>query len=274
MNINDTRTCNLLNLQLVAKYYEVDVAVFERYYDELLADKRFLEGLNERMRTVRTQYAFAKGIFQKGEVNSNDWFAFQRVLLYILIRHLRPERCLETGVIYEGNTAFILNALSKNGNGELVSIDLPDSKIRAAAPNTRHPFVGETEYYTEALTPGFIIPPYLHHQWRFIEGNRNQIIPTIPGPIGFAMHDSDHSLAFLRKELSLSQAKLEQRGTIVVDDIDWSNGFYEFCVVNRYYPLCLTDNGKEGLKVRTGLIRVNHPHASIPEVTGAAAERV
>lgn len=268
MNINDTRTCNILNLQLVAKYYEVDASVLGGYYDELLEDKKFLDALNERIRTVREQYAFEKGIFQRGEVGSIDWFAFQRLLLYILVRHLRPIRCLETGVYYGGNTAFILNALLKNGSGELISIDLPDSKIKAASPETRHPFVGDTESYTEALRPGFIIPRYLHQQWRFIEGDSIEAIPSIQGPIGLAMHDSDHSIQFLRRELALSQAKLEEGGTIVVDDIDWSNGFFEFCVVNRYYSLCLTDNGKDGLKVRTGLIRVNHPYARIREVTG------
>ena len=59
------------------------------------------------------------------------------------------------------------------------------------------------------------------------------------------------------KELAVADEKMPPGSTFFVDDIGWSNGFFEFCVRNRYYPLFLTDNGKDGLKVRLGVIQTD-----------------
>jgi predicted O-methyltransferase YrrM len=56
-------------------------------------------------------------------IDSIDWFAFERILIYVLIRFLKPNRVLEMGVYYGGNTAFELNSLARNQGGKLVSID-------------------------------------------------------------------------------------------------------------------------------------------------------
>ena len=44
-----------------------------------------------------------------------------------------------------------------------------------------------------------------------------------------------------------------------MDDLDWSNGFYGFCVEKKIYPLIITDNGKSGLRARTGIVKLEHP---------------
>src|SRR5215468_1827986 len=124
MDISDTRKCNLWNLEQLAK---------------------FLAGVNDRLQSVRREHGFTKGIFRQERLDSVDWFAFERILLYALVRHLRPAACLETGVYYGGNSAFMLAALDRNGAGRLVSIDLPDSAIVRDGDNTshpRHPLVG------------------------------------------------------------------------------------------------------------------------------------
>ena len=113
MDIQDTRKCNLWNLEALARYLAVDVATLIGYYEELLDDERFIRELNGRMNTVRNQHGFIKGIFKREEVSSADWFAFERVLLYVLLRHLRPTLALETGVYYGGNTAFMLAAVHR-----------------------------------------------------------------------------------------------------------------------------------------------------------------
>src|SRR5262249_1828644 len=163
MDIGDTRKCNLWNLEQLARFLDVSVATLEGYYHEILDDATFLAGLNDRLTTVRRDFGFTKGLFKKELLDSADWFAFERILLYVLIRHLRPKISLETGVYYGGNTAFILAGLHRNGVGRLVSIDLPDSRIRdgqAEAPYARHPLVGDSELYVPALKPGFIVPEY------------------------------------------------------------------------------------------------------------------
>jgi hypothetical protein len=183
---------------------------------------------------------------------------------------------LETGVYYGGNSAFILNALHHNGAGTLISIDLPDSRIRqsgTASPDlARHPLVGDSELYDERLSPGFIIPDYLRSRWTFIEGNSLAIIPTLTATFDFYIHDSDHSFDFVARELDLARQRMSAAGTIVVDDINWSNAFFKFCVDNRYHPLCLTDNGKDDLNVRTGLVFLQHSDNRVEAIVGRGSE--
>ena len=45
--------------------------------------------------------------------------------LYVLVRHLRPEHIIETGVSSGFSSAHFLLALRRNGRGQLHSIDLP-----------------------------------------------------------------------------------------------------------------------------------------------------
>src|SRR5262249_37748499 len=157
---SDTRKCNLWNLEQLAKFLDQDPAVFDRYYDEIRDDRRFLAGVNDQLQSVQREHGFTKGIFRQERLDSVDWFPVERIVLYALVRHLRPAACLETGVYYGGNSAFILAALHCNGAGRLVSIDLPDSAIRrdSDSSHSRHPLVGDSEFYNAALRPGFIIP--------------------------------------------------------------------------------------------------------------------
>lgn len=274
MKIEETRQNNIYNFQAVERYYSLPEGTLQRYYQELLEDSTFLSGLNERI-TECSRDGFTKGIFGSGTVSTVDWFAFQRVLLYALIRHLKPQYCLETGVYYGGNTAFMLNALYKNGTGTLVSIDLPDSKIQQikqaqgdSLTISRHPSVGVTEFY-EGMQPGFIIPSYLKKSWHFIEGSSLDEIPKLNHTFDFYIHDSDHSFDFLNTEISLALKKMSPKGTVVVDDINWSNAFFKMCVDREFFPVCVTDNGKGNLDVRTGLVYLNHPNNGKTAITGS-----
>lgn len=268
MHIRDTRKCNLWNLEALAEFLGADADVLRGYYQELLDDERFIASLNERMRAVRRDHGFTKGIFAKPRVPSVDWFAFERVLLYVLVRHLEPRVCLETGVYYGGNTAFLLAGLARNGVGRLISIDYPDGLIREAEAFDRHPGVGDTELYDGALAPGFIIPDYLKGPWDLRIGDSHAVIPTLDETFDLYVHDSEHSFGFASKEMELAAARLSPGGVAVVDDIDWSNAFFAFCVGRRLRPLCVTDNGKGNLRMRTGIVKLDHPDNRVPEITG------
>ena len=82
------------------------------------------------------------------------------------------------------------------------------------------------------------------------------------------IHDSEHSFQFIKKEMSLIWEKLSKKATIVADDLDWSNGFFSFCVDKKIYPLIITDNGKSGLRARTGIVRLGHDLEKQKEVVG------
>ncbi|WP_439610384.1 class I SAM-dependent methyltransferase [Reyranella sp.] len=270
MDIADTRKCNVWNLKRLADFFGADQAILESYYQEILEDVSFLQEINNRLKTVRQEFGFTKGIFNRESVDSADWFAFERVLLYVLVRHFRPRAVLETGVYYGGNTAFLLAALERNGLGKLVSIDLPDSTIRTTQEGTaaRHPLVGETEFYEPKMKPGFIVPEYLKKHWEFVEGDSISTIPTRAEKFDLYLHDSDHSMDFLTAEAEAAWPKLAQDAVVVVDDIDWSNGFFALCVSKKLCPVLFTDNGKDNLRVRTGLVKLDHPRNLDPAFVG------
>jgi len=259
MKIRDTRKCNLFNLTSLARYMKVPAETLIGYYDELLGDKEFLKSINNRISEIKKKWGFNKGIFGRNSIPSIDWFAFERVLIYVLIRHLKPRVVLETGVYYGGNSAFALLALAKNENGKMVSIDYPDSEIRRdGADESRHTLVGDSELYDPTLRPGFMIPLSLYSRWELIEGDSLKVIPEIKETFDFYIHDSDHSMKFLSRELSAAWEKLSDNALILVDDVDWSNAFFAFCVKHRLFPLLMTDNGKDDLRVRTGILMRDH----------------
>jgi predicted O-methyltransferase YrrM len=267
MDILETRRCNTHCLVEVECYLSAPKGQLLAYYEELLGDQRLLHGLNASIADATENHGFRKGIFAKGAIDSIDWFAFQRTLLYVLVRHLKPKVALETGVYYGGNTAFLLAALERNGGGQLLSVDLPDARIRdevvdaeSGTPYPRHPMVGDSELYSTSLKPGFIVPDYLRGAWSFVEGDSRQAIQDIVDPIDFYLHDSDHSHDFVVTEMTLAIDRMRADGCVVVDDINWSNGFFQMCVTRRLHPLLLTDNGKANLSVRTGLLRLDHPN--------------
>lgn len=166
---------------------------------------------------------------------------------------------LETGVYYGGNSAFALLALARNKTGKIVSVDYPDSEIyREGADGSRHSLVGDSELYDPTLRPGFMVPLSLHAHWELIEGDSLKVIPGLKETFDFYIHDSDHSINFLSRELAAAWEKLSDRALILVDDIDWSNAFFAFCVKRRLIPFLMTDNGKDDLRVRTGIAMRGH----------------
>lgn len=268
MNINETRTNNIYNIKSLAAYLGVEEKIFLDYYTELLDDQEFLKGINERIVYTRETHGFRKGIFNMESIDSVDWFAFERVLIYILIRFIKPDNVLETGVYYGGNSAFALRALDKNQKGKMTSIDFPDYDIReTSSDSARHSLVGDTELYTPSLRPGFMVPLPLKERWNLIEGDSLAIIPTLDIRFDMYIHDSDHSMQFLSKEMELAWNKLSDDAIFLVDDIDWSNAFYAFVAAKRLYPVLFTDNGKDNLRVRTGVVSKKHIRNSDPAFT-------
>lgn len=265
MDIKDSRICNILSLKLIAEYYNADFRELESYYQELESDRKFLKALNQKIDIARKFYP--RGIFSRKDINSINWFGNQRITLYVLVRLLKPDVCVETGVFYGGTTAFILNAVRKNKKGKLISIDLPGNILEETSFH-RHENVGDSEIIPEGLMPGFIVPDYLKNRWEFIGEDSLKALKKIKDGFTFFSHDSEHSRVFVLKELELAKSKMPKNGTIFADDINWSNGFFEFCVKNTLYPLFLTDNGKDSLKVRLGLVRFDHPNNGKEDVTG------
>lgn len=257
MDIDQSNWANRSSIADVGDYFGLTKDELVPLYEELLADSELVDMANEQFRIGRSK-GFTRGIFGKPDVDSVDWFGFERILMYVLVRHFRPEIVWETGVYYGGNSLFILRALQKNGSGQLISAELPATAVPKEAK--RHPWVRDSEDYdTTALEPGFLVPPVLRELWDLRIGSSLDLIPTFPGPCDLYLHDSDHSMQFLQQELALVGPRMSADGVVVIDDIDWSNAFFEFVVNERLRPLLLTDNGKDELRVRTGVAWMANP---------------
>src|SRR4051794_1951743 len=96
--------------------------------------------------------------------------------IYLLVRSLKPEVVVETGVCYGASSAYILQALKDNGRGELYSIDLGNSPDEP--PND------------------YFVPRPLRDRWHLIIGDSKDELPQLLerlGRIDLFHHDSLHT---------------------------------------------------------------------------------
>jgi predicted O-methyltransferase YrrM len=130
--------------------------------------------------------------------------------IWCIVRHLRPERVVETGVGHGITTRFILEAMQLNSYGQLWSIDLPPVDPAIAAQ------------------VGVAVAGPCESRWTLLRGTSRQILPGLLrklGTIDLFVHDSLHTYHNVRFELRQAQRVLRPRGLIVVDDIDANAAF-------------------------------------------------
>ncbi len=143
----------------------------------------------------------------------NDGDAALVRAMWCLTRHLKPKRVVETGVAHGVTSRFILEALRRNGEGHLWSIDLPPLERNwreqvGAAVGDRYP-----------------------DQWTYIRGSSRRRLRELLcrlGQIDLFIHDSLHTERNVRFELDRAWAALSTGGVLVVDDVDANWGFGSF----------------------------------------------
>jgi hypothetical protein len=157
----------------------------------------------------------AKGV-RAGPSSFKGWNdgdpAFVRAI-WCTTRQLRPSQVVETGVAHGVTSRFILEALEKNGNGRLWSID-------------RAPI--EPEWQSQI---GIAVDERLKHRWTYLRGSSRARLPHLLsklGQIGLFVHDSLHSERNVSFEMDQAWAALRTGGALIVDDIDVNQGFRNF----------------------------------------------
>jgi hypothetical protein len=133
--------------------------------------------------------------------------------IWCLVRHLRPQKIVETGVAHGVSSRFILEALEKNGSGGLWSIDLPP--LQPAWQDQ----------------VGIAVEGVQRRRWSLIRGSsRQRLAPLLSRleAIDLFIHDSLHSERNVRFELDQAWAALKPGGAMVVDDIDANSAFRSF----------------------------------------------
>jgi predicted O-methyltransferase YrrM len=123
---------------------------------------------------------------------------------YALVRLLKPEIMVETGVGAGVSSWTILHAMEQNGAGKLISIDLP-------TPNT--------ELLPEV---GYLVPHELRHRWELQTGPSQSLLPKVLDElikIDIFQHDSRHSYSNQLREYQTAWPFINDGGLLVSDDI-------------------------------------------------------
>jgi Methyltransferase domain len=138
--------------------------------------------------------------------------AFARAV-WCLTLHRAPRKVVETGVARGVTTRFILEALERNRNGHLWSIDRPplDRRLQSQI--------------------GAAVPGQLRDRWTLIRGTSRRMLPGLLrriAPIDLFVHDSLHTERNLRFELTRAWQAIEHQGAVVADDVERNGAFTDY----------------------------------------------
>lgn len=179
---------------------------------EFLGNATFFEEINGKMLKKRNRQA-----------RLIEWYEF----LYMVVRFSRAEIVFETGVFDGQASAVILQALNDNGNGVLISIDLP----------AQNAIEGSTNLMTESdlppnCKPGWVVPDYLRQRHQLLIGDSKDLLPQLFEQykmVDIFLHDSLHTFQHQQFEYTIAWPHLRDEGILLSDDIFWSHAFHKFC---------------------------------------------
>ncbi len=131
--------------------------------------------------------------------------------VWCLVRHLRPANVVETGVAHGVSSRFILEALERNGTGQLWSIDPPPTDPRLAAEI------------------GIAVDGFTRQRWHLVPGSSRRVLPQLLARLGrieLFVHDSLHTRRNVRFEVGKAVRAMPAGCFVVIDDIDTNAGFH------------------------------------------------
>lgn len=178
--------------------------------------------------------------------------------VWCTVRHLLPAAVVETGVARGVTSRIVLEALERNGEGHLWSVDLP------------HPFEPGLRSQT-----GVAVPDGLRSRWSYVEGSSRRRLPRLLralGRVDVFVHDSLHTARNTRFEMEQAGRVLSPGGVMVVDDISTHQGFTDW---TRRSPgaralVCQSDDaeGLFGIVCTKPTVRPDAPARSRREAAG------
>jgi hypothetical protein len=133
--------------------------------------------------------------------------------VWAVVRHLRPERVVETGVARGVTTAVLLQAMERNGHGGLWSIDLPDLRLA---------WDGDVSA---------AVPAGLRGRWTYVRGSSRRFLPAVLADLGriqLFLHDGLHTHGNMLFEFGMAWRHLTPGGLLLSDDVDSNGAFGHF----------------------------------------------
>lgn len=192
----------------------------------MMADERFLGTLaGQRIRNIRAylqepcrtrefvlHLRSCEADFHSG-FNSADLWAKKVLVQYAVIRALKPDVVVETGVASGVSTSYLLLALAKNCRGVLHSIEL-----------------GDASYLPAGKAPGWIVPEWLKPRWHLHVGDAVSLLPAVLAElpeVDVFIHDSLHTYEHMKFELETAYRHIRPGGLLLADDALWNSAFTE-----------------------------------------------
>lgn len=154
-----------------------------------------------------------ENVFHQGMFSADLW-AKKVLIQYAVVRALRPEVVVETGVASGVSSAYLLLALGRNRKGTLHSVE-----------------VGDPSYRPTGREPGWIVPERLHSRWQLHIGDAVKVLPELfreIGEVDIFIHDSLHTYEHMKFELGLAYPYTKRGGLLLADDALWNSAFVEF----------------------------------------------
>jgi len=188
------------SLLFLSKHFDGDVAEMYREY----MDSDFRRWFHSRLRQLSADPSLLKGTTS----------LFDCETIYLLVRVLKPEVVVETGVLQGAVSAHILEAFERNHKGLLYSIDL--------SPQQHDSLI------------------HKKGRWKLIVGDSRNVLPPLLsdlGQIDLFHHDSLHEFHHMMFEFETAYQYLSpQSGVISSHDVlvppFRKNAFLRFC--NRH----------------------------------------
>jgi hypothetical protein len=150
-------------------------------------------------------------------------------IVWIVIRHRRPQHVVETGVARGVSSAFMLDALDRNDSGALWSVDLPPIRSEAR------------------VTVGSAVPDRLRGRWTYIRGASQRKLPPLLDEldvVGLFLHDGPHQRAMMTFEFHHVWPYLGKDSILVADDVDGNTAFVDFARRIDRQPLLVEEKQK------------------------------
>jgi len=147
--------------------------------------------------------------------------------LYSLVRKVKPEVAVETGVFLGCSSYIILAAMEQNGRGRLISNDI-------------------TSKLFGRFSTGFVVPQSLRHRWMFAVEDSRTFLPSMlreQGSIDLFLSDSFHAYSVMRFEMETAWPYLREGGVMLVDDCNQNLALYDFAKGNQVKPFLLSRDG-------------------------------
>ncbi len=155
------------------------------------------------------------------------------VILYILLRAVKANRIVETGVANGGSTYYILSAILKNGRGYLHSIDKPLYEDTLHKDTLRKIGIHSKHHGAIPLGKdvGWLVPEQLRDNWTLYFGDSQKILPKLLSElsnIDVFIHDSRHMYRHMIFEYKVSWNYINKGGLLCSHDVLQNNAFDDF----------------------------------------------